>query len=253
VVVTPHLGASTREAQIAVAVDVAQQVLNVLAGKPAAHPVNAPLIPPETQARLLPFLELARKMGRMAVQLVDTRLSRARITYAGNLADMNTDSLRAVVIQGLLQQASDRRITLVNANIVARSHGLLLVEEKTHDSGDFPNLITLSFTDDGRERVLSGIVVRGTPHVVRIDQYWVDFVPEGYQLLIYHTDRPGMIGDVGQMTGAADINIAAMSVGRLRPRGEALMLLTLDEFVPPDVQARIEALEDIRAVCMLES
>jgi D-3-phosphoglycerate dehydrogenase len=253
VVVTPHLGASTREAQIAVAMDVARQVLDVLSGRPAAHPVNAPLIPPETQAQLLPFCRLARKLGRMAVQLVDTRLSRARVTYAGNLAQTNTDSLRALVIQGLLQDVSDRRITLVNANLVARSHGLVLVEEKTDDAGDFSNLITLSFTDDGRDRVLSGIVVRDTPHIVRIDTYWMDFVPQGYQLLIYHKDRPGMIGDVGRLTGEADINIAAMTVGRLQPRGEALMLLTLDEYVPPEVQARIEALEDISAVRLLES
>jgi len=253
VVVTPHLGASTREAQIAVSVDVARQVLDILAGKPAAHPVNAPMIPPETQAQLLPFCELARKMGRMAMQLVDTRLSKARVAYAGQLATTNTDPLRALVIQGLLQEVSDRRITLVNANLVARSHGLHLVEEKTDDAGDFSNLITLSFGDDGRERVLSGIVVRDTPHIVRIDRYWMDFVPQGYQLLIYHTDRPGMIGDVGHLTGHADINIAAMTVGRLQPRGEALMLLTLDEYVPSEVQARIEALEGIRAVRMLES
>ena len=253
VVVTPHLGASTHEAQIAVSVDVARQVLDILAGKPAAHPVNAPMIPPETQAQLLPFCELARKIGRMAVQLVDTRLSRARITYAGQLATTNTDPLRALVIQGLLQEVSDRRITLVNANLVARSHGLHLVEEKTDDAGDFSNLITLTVGDDGRERVLSGVVVRDTPHIVRIDHYWIDFVPQGYQLLIYHTDRPGMIGDVGQLTGRADINIAAMTVGRLQPRGEALMLLTLDEYVPPEVQARIVALEDIRAVRMLET
>ncbi len=253
VVVTPHLGASTREAQVAVAVDVAQQVLDILAGKPAAHPVNAPLIPPETQAQLLPFCELARKLGRIAIQLVDTRLSRVRITYAGQLAAMNTDSLRALLIQGLLQDASDRRITLVNASLVARSHGLQLVEERTDDAAEFANLITLSFTDDGRDRVLSGIVVRDRPHIVRIDKYWLDFIPQGYQLLIYHHDRPGMIGDVGQLTGRADINIAAMTVGRLERRGEALMVLTLDERAPLEVQARIEALDDIFAVRLLDS
>ena len=253
VVVTPHLGASTREAQVAVAVDVARQVLDILSGKPAAHPVNAPLIPPETQAQLLPFYELARKLGRIAMQMVDTRLSRVRITYAGQLATTNTDPLRALLIQGLLQEATDRRITLVNACLVARDHGLRLVEEKTDDAGDFASLLTLSYVDDGAEHVLSGIVVRDRPHIVRIDQYWLDFVPQGYQLLIYHHDRPGMIGDVGQLAGRADINIAAMTMGRLQQRGEALMVLTLDEYAPPEVQARIEALEDIYAVRMLES
>jgi D-3-phosphoglycerate dehydrogenase len=253
VVVTPHLGASTREAQVAVSVDVAHQIVDILAGKPAAHPVNAPLIPPETQAQILPYCGLATKLGRIAMQLVDTRLSSVRITYAGQLATMNTDPLRALLIQGLLQDVSDMRITLVNASIVARNHGLQVVEEKTDEAGDFSNVVTLSFDDDGRQRVLSGIVVRDTPHIVRIDQYWLDFVPRGYQLLIYHKDRPGMIGDVGQLTGRADINIAAMSVGRLERRGEALMLLSLDETVPAEVQSRIEGLADIRAVRMIES
>lgn len=252
VVLTPHLGASTEEAQVAVAVDVAQQVVDVLAGRPAAHPVNAPIIPPETQAQLLPFCELAEKLGKVAFQLVDRRLSVLRITYAGQLADMNTDPLRALLIKGLLQDITESRITLVNAGLVARSRGLHIVEEKTDDAGHFASLITLSFTDNGQERVLCGTVVRNEPHVVRIDRYWLDFVPRGYHLLIYHRDRPGMIGEVGQLTGKADINIAFMDVGRLQPRGEALMVLTLDEYVPPEVRAQIAALRDVYAVRLLE-
>jgi len=245
VVVTPHLGASTQEAQVAVAVEVARQVLDVLEGRPAAHPVNAPMIPPETQAQLLPFCELVEKLGYMASQLVDKHLSQVRITYAGQLADMNTDLLRALLIKGLLQEVSETRITLVNASLLARGRGLHVIEEKTGDAGHFANLITVSFMDNGQERVLSGTIMRDEPYIVRIDHYWLDFVVRGYQLLIYHRDRPGLIGDVGHMTGRADINIASMGVGRLQPRGEALMVLTLDEPVPPDVRAEIEALPDV--------
>ena len=252
VVVTPHLGASTEEAQIAVAVDVARQVLAVLAGRPAAHPVNAAFISPETQARILPFCELAEKLGRLASQLVDRRLSQIRITYAGQLADTDTDPLRALVIKGLLQGMTEDRITVVNATLIARSRGLSLVEERTGDAGDFTSLITLSFTDNGQERVLSGTTMRDKPYVVRIDHYWLDFVLQGYQLLIHHRDRPGLIGSVGLIAGQADINIAFMAVGRLRPRGEALMVLTLDEYASPEVQARIAALPDVYTVRMLE-
>ncbi len=252
VVLTPHLGASTAEAQVAVAVDVAQQVVDVLAGRPAAHPVNAPIIPPQTQAELVPFCELAEKLGRVAFQLVDHHLNQLRITYAGQLAEMNTDPLRALLIKGLLQDVSESRITLVNAGLVARSRGLQLIEEKTGDAGHFASLITLSFTDNGQERILSGTVLRGEPHIVRIDSYWLDFVPRDYHMLIYHHDRPGMIGEVGHLTGQADINIAFMGVGRLQPRGEALMVLTLDETVPPEVRAQIAALQDIYAVRLLE-
>lgn len=245
VIVTPHLGASTREAQIAVAVDVARQVLDVLDGRPAAHPVNAPFIPPETQAQLIPFCEVAERLGCLASQIVDHRLSQVRITYAGQLADMDTDLLRALVIKGLLQEVTEARITLVNANLIARERGLRVIEEKTGDAGHFSNLITLFFADNGEDHVLSGTVMHDEPYVVRIDHYWLDLIARGNQLLIYHRDRPGMIGHVGQITGAADINIAAMAVGRLAPRGEALMALTLDEPATPEVRAEIESLSDV--------
>jgi D-3-phosphoglycerate dehydrogenase len=251
VVVTPHLGASTAEAQVAVAIDVAQQVLSALAGRPVAHPVNAPFIPPETQAQLLPFCELAEKLGCVVNQLVDRRLSEIRIAYAGQLADMDTDLLRALVLKGLLQGVTETRITLVNASLIARNRGLHVVEEKGSDAGHFANLITLSFTDNGHDRVLSGTIMRGEPYMVRIDHYWLDFVLRGYQLLVYHRDRPGLIGHVGLVTGQADVNIAAMSVGRSQPRGESLMALTLDEYAPPEVRAQIEALPDVYSTRIL--
>ena len=251
-IVTPHLGASTREAQVAVAVDVARQILDVLAGRPAMHPVNAPFIPPETQSQLLPFCELSEKLGQMASQLVGRRLHQVRITYAGQLADMDTGLLRALIIKGLLQGVTETRITLVNASLIARERGLRVVEEKTADAGNFANLITLSFTDNGQERVLSGTIFRDQPYVVCIDRYWLDFVARGHQLLIYHRDRPGLIGEVGLLTGRADINIAAMSVGRLQPRGEALMVITLDEGASPEMRAKIEALSDVYATQLLE-
>lgn len=245
VITTPHLGASTREAQVAVAVDVARQILDVLAGQPAAHPVNAPMIPPETQAQLVPFCEVAEKLGLLASQLVDYQLSQVRITYAGQLAEMETGLLRALVIKGLLQGMTEGRITPVNANLIARERGLVVTEEKTGDAGHFSNLITLSLADDGHQHVLSGTVMHDEPYVVRIDQYWLDFLLRGNQLLIYHRDRPGMIGEVGCVTGRTDINIAFMAVGRLEPRGIALMALSLDEPATPEIQAEIEAIAEV--------
>ncbi|NLF00460.1 MAG: phosphoglycerate dehydrogenase [Anaerolineales bacterium] len=251
-VVTPHLGASTAEAQVAVAVDVAHQIADVLSGRPAAHPVNAPLIPPETQAQLLPFCELAENLGRVAIQLMDHHLDQLRITYAGQLASMDTGLLSALLIKGLLQDATESRITQVNAGLVARARGLQIVEEKTADAGNYASLITLSFTDNGRDRVLSGTIMRQEPHIVQVDQYWLDFVPRGYQLVIDHLDQPGMIGQVGQVTGAADVNIAFMAVGRQQPRGDSLMVLTVDEYVTPEVRAQIAALPDVHSVRLLE-
>jgi D-3-phosphoglycerate dehydrogenase len=245
VIVTPHLGASTQEAQVAVAVDVARQILDVLDGRPAAHPVNAPFVPPETQAQLIPFCTVVEQLGCLASQLVDRRLSQVRITYAGQLADMDTGLLRALAIKGLLEGVTEARITLVNASLIARQRGLRVVEEKRDDAGHFANLITLSFADNEEEHVLSGTIMRDEPYIVRIDRYWLDFVARGNVLLIYHRDRPGMIGQVGRITGKADVNIAFMAVGRLEPRGEALMALTLDEAATPEVRAEIESLADV--------
>ncbi|MBN1976833.1 MAG: phosphoglycerate dehydrogenase [Anaerolineae bacterium] len=251
VVATPHLGASTQEAQVAVAYDVARQVVDILAGRPATFPVNAPIIPPETQAQLLPFCELAEKLGQAARQLAEMHIDQVRFSYAGQLADMDTDLLRALLIKGLFG-ITEPRITLVNASMVAREHGLRVVEEKTEDATPFANLITISFQEGDEERVLSGTIMRGEPFIVCIDQYWMDIVMQGYQLLAFHRDRPGLIGEVGQVTGRHDINIAFMGVGRLEPRGEALMALTLDEPASAEVQAEIEALKDIYRVRMLE-
>jgi D-3-phosphoglycerate dehydrogenase len=249
-VVTPHLGASTKEAQVAVASDVARQVVDVLAGRPAAHPVNAPMIPPETQAQLLPFCDLAEKLGRAARQLTDKHIDQVHFTYAGHLANMDTGLLRALLIKGLFG-VTDPPITLVNANLVAREHGLRVVEEKTEDADPFAELITISFEEDGEKRAVSGTIMRGEPFIVCVDAYWMDIVMEGYQLLAFHRDRPGLIGEVGQVTGRHDINIAFMGLGRLQPRGDALMALTLDEPASSEVQAEITALDDIYSVRLL--
>jgi len=252
VVATPHLGASTREAQVAVAVDVVRDVLAVFKGEPARHPVNAPMIPSEVQKQLQPFGELAEKLGCAASQLVDRGLSEVEVTYAGQLADLNTDPLRALLIKGLLERVTATQVTIVNASLLARDRGLQIVERKTGEAEHFANLITISFRDNGRERQLCGTIIGGRPYIVRMDQFRLDFILEGYQLLIYHRDRPGLIGSVGAITGRADINIAFMGVGRLEPRGESLMVLTLDEYATDEVRAEIESIPDVYETRFLE-
>jgi D-3-phosphoglycerate dehydrogenase len=251
-VATPHLGASTHEAQVAVAYDVAQQVVDILSGRPPKHPVNAPVIPVEVQAQLLPFCELAERLGRAARQLGETPLNQVRITYAGQLAGMDTDLLRALVVKGLFQDVVEARITPVNATLVARDHGLRIAEEKTDHAGHFANLIALAFDDAGKDRLIAGTIMHGEPFAVRVDQYWLDFVLRGYQLLAFHRDRPGIIGAVGQVTAKHDINIAFMGLGRLQPRGDALMALTLDEYAPPEVLDEIKRIPDIYSVRLLQ-
>jgi D-3-phosphoglycerate dehydrogenase len=251
-VVTPHLGASTSEAQVAVAVDVVRDILGIFRDEPARHPVNAPMIPPEVQMQLQPFGELAERLGCAASQLVDHGLGTVEVTYAGQLADLNTDPLRALLIKGLLERVTDTQVTMVNANLLARDRGLEVVEKKTSEAEHFANLITVSFRDDGHQRQLCGTLIGGRPYIVRIDQFRIEFILEGYQMLILHRDRPGLIGQVGELTGLADINIAFMGVGRLEPRGEAMMVLSLDECVTDDVRKQIASIPDVYDLHFLE-
>ncbi len=232
VVLTPHLGGSTREAQASVAEEIAQQILAVLEGRLPHHAVNAPLVPPETLEALVPYFNLAERLSRLYRQLFPGLIREVRIVYGGELAEMDTTPLNAAVVKGLLEDVIEQRVNVVNAHLIARERGLVLVEEKRPDAGPFANLLTLEITADGTTHSVAGTVIRHEPHVVRVDDYWIDFVPDGYLLVCYNEDRPGMIGKVGTILGQADVNIAFMQVGRVVPRGRAMMVLGLDDPIP---------------------
>ncbi|MDR7586444.1 MAG: phosphoglycerate dehydrogenase [Armatimonadota bacterium] len=240
VVLTPHLGASTAEAQAAVAVDVARQVVAVLQGGLAEHAVNAPIVPPEAAAALAPFADLADRLGRFRGGVHGGRLGRVRLVYGGELAELPTAPLQAAVLRGLLGPITEERVNLANAPLVARRWGLEIVEERRPDERDpWPALLGVEVAAEDQRRAVAGTVIRGEPHVVRVDEYWVDLLPRGYLLVCHNDDRPGMIGKVGTMLGNADVNIASMQVGRDRPRGRAIMVLGLDDPVPPDLLAEL--------------
>jgi D-3-phosphoglycerate dehydrogenase len=252
VVATPHLAASTHEAQVSVALEVAEQVIAALDGRPTLYAVNAPIVLPEAMAVLEPYLRLCETLGEAATQLVDGQVERVEVTYAGEIAEHDTAALQANVIRGLLAPISEERVNIVNALAIARRRGLRVDERKTTATENYTNLVTVALHTDRGERTVTGTVLNGEPHVVRIDGYWVDLVPRGdYVLLSRHVDRPGIIGKVGTLLGEADVNISSMQVGRQRPRGEALMALTVDDPIPPDVLERIRAvtgIEQIRVV-----
>ncbi len=252
VVATPHLAASTHEAQVSVALEVAEQVIAALDGRPTLYAVNAPIVLPEAMAVLEPYLRLCETLGEAATQLVDGQVERVEVTYAGEIAEHDTAALQANVIRGLLAPISEERVNVVNALAIARRRGLRVDERKTTATENYTNLVTVALHTDRGERTVTGTVLNGEPHVVRIDGYWVDLVPRGdYVLLSRHVDRPGIIGKVGTLLGEADVNISSMQVGRQRPRGEALMALTVDDPIPPDVLERIRAvtgIEQIRVV-----
>jgi D-3-phosphoglycerate dehydrogenase len=246
IIVTPHLGASTTEAQAMAAKDVAEQVVDVFNGRPAKYSVNAPFIPVEMLSALAPFIQVASTVGRLVSQLVEGQVSAIQIKYNGEISDYDTKVLTAAALGGLLEQVSEERVNLVNANIVATRRGLAVVEQKEATCENYTSLITIEATTSAGVTTVTGTVMRGEVHIVRIDNYWIDIVPTGgYFLFSDHQDRPGLIGAVGKITGDADVNISFMHLSRLKPRGQALMILALDEPLSEEQRQQILSLPDI--------
>ncbi len=241
VVLTPHIGGSTEESQARVSMEIAEEVLAVLGGRPARFAVNAPLVPSSLAPLLQPYLDLAERLGHFFVQWVGGPLDAIEIEYAGAIAAEDTTVLTAGVIKGLLEPIHEARVNLVNARLVAEMHGLKVAERKTRETARYENMIGVR----GARRV-AGTVLQNQPHIVQLDGNWVDFVPQGYVLLTRHRDRPGMIGKVGTLLGGADINIASMQVARDAPRGEAIMVLNLDDPVPPPAFEKLRSELDIQ-------
>jgi D-3-phosphoglycerate dehydrogenase len=158
---------------------------------------------------------------------------------------VDTQAVRLAVLQGLLASISESRVTPVNAPLLARERGIRVSERSDPDSESYAGLLVLRADTADGPRVFSGTVIRGEPHIVQADGYWVDFVPAGPLLVTYHRDRPGLIGRVGTLLGAADVNISGMYVGRQAPRERAMMVLTLDEPVPAAVLATLGEEPDI--------
>ena len=232
-VLTPHLGASTEEAQAKVAVEVAQQVLDVLAGRAARYVVNAPLVPAETAQAIAPFLQLARTLGLFYAQFAPS-LEGLRLELAGEIAEHESAPITAAALTGLLDDATETRVTPINAPHIARERGLTLVDSRTAESPRYASLVTLSGAT-----TVAGTVSGGEARLVRLADYWVDMPPAPWMLVTRHEDRPGTMGRIGLMLGDADINISAMHLGRNDPRGDALMILALDDPVPDEVAQRI--------------
>ena len=253
ILVTPHLAASTAEAQTGAALDVSEQVITVLNGKPAKHAVNMPLISPETLAVIGPFLEVARQIGRLVYQLGEGQMSSIVIKYEGEIANHDTAALKATIVGGLIETVSEERVNLVNANLIAQRRGLKITEQKDPTCENYGNLITLEVKTTAGMTTVAGTIMRGEPHILRVNRYWIDIVPRGgYLLLSDHRDRPGLIGEVGTILGNADINISSMLLSRLEPRGPALMVLELDEAVNETTLRKLQALPEVYTVKLVK-
>jgi D-3-phosphoglycerate dehydrogenase / 2-oxoglutarate reductase len=238
---TPHLGASTAEAQVAVAEEVAEQVLEVLDGRSARYAVNAPLLTPETARAIAPYLPLAETLGRFVAQLARTAPPTLTLEVAGETAAYDASPLVAAALRGLLESSTTERVNLVNAGTLAKARGITVVQRKTPNAGTHASMLTLTAEALDRTVTVAGTVVEGEQRLVRLDEHVMDLAPADHMLITRHLDRPGTMGRIGMVLGEADVNISSMTLARSTPRADAFMLLALDDEAPDAVLGRIRA------------
>jgi D-3-phosphoglycerate dehydrogenase len=245
-VLTPHLGASTVEAQVKVAVDVAEQIVAVLQGGAARSPVNLPPIPAELMARVEPYLELAKRMGILHSQLADTPIERLHAVFSGEWGDLPLDLVARAALAGLLQRTTDTPVNLVNAPLIAQQRGVQLEWSVRSETELYPDTLTLTAHTASSAQKLTGTVFgRADLRITHLNDLFVDIRPEGILLLTEHQDRPGIIGRVGTLLGNYQVNIAGMHVGRESMGGRAVMILQVDNPIPPEAFAQIRQLEGV--------
>jgi D-3-phosphoglycerate dehydrogenase len=247
IILTPHLGGSTVEAQEQVAEDVALQVIDVLHDRPARYAVNAPIIPHKDLDFLLPYIDLAERMGSFLRQVCGTGGVNSMSIFAlGDLANFDLAHIKAAAIKGLLSNVVDIRINLVNAPLIAERRGLVIVEQRSAQYEDrYETMLAISASTPTESWTVRGAVLQGEPYIIGINDLWVDFPASGNLLLTSHRDRPGIIGRVGTILGQSDINISFMHVGRRGPRTDAIMVLGTDEITPPAITEQLAAVSHI--------
>ncbi|KAL5230213.1 hypothetical protein ABZP36_028989 [Zizania latifolia] len=272
VTVTPHLGASTVEAQEGVAIEIAEAVVGALRGELAATAVNAPMVPAEVMSELAPYVSLAEKLGRLAVQLVAGEsggIKGVKVVYtsARDPDDLDTRLLRAMVTKGIVEPVSSTFVNLVNADYTAKQRGLRITEERvSHESpaaeaplesiqvrlSHVQSKFAGAISDGAGDIVLEGRVKYGVPHLTVVGPYEVDVSLEGNLILCRQVDQPGMIGKVGNILGQRNVNVSFMSVGRTFRGKQAIMAIGVDEEPDKDTLENIGKIPAIEEFVFLQ-
>ncbi|MGB9866488.1 MAG: phosphoglycerate dehydrogenase [Bacillota bacterium] len=249
VVLTPHLGASTVEAQVNVALSVADSVVAVLKGELVRDAVNLPRISPQALDVLTPYVPLAEKLGKMHAQLLKGQVRRISISFSGDLGTKEIGPLTSAVLKGFLRCALQQPVNAVNAPVVARERGIKVSETLQPAEGPYTSLLEVCVESTAGTSYLAGTLLgKSEPRLVGIDGYTLDAPFAEHMLLIHHFDKPGVIGAIGTILGSRNINISGMQVGRKQVGGEAIMVLGVDNPVDEDTLAAIGKANNVRSV-----
>ncbi len=247
IILTPHLGASTAEAQVNVAIDVAEQIRDVLLGLPARSAVNIPGLGPDILEQLRPYMQLAETLGNLVGQLAGGRVELLNVRLQGELATNKSQPLVVAALKGLLSQALRERVNYVNASIEAKERGIRVIETRDAAVRDYAGSLHLEAKGSlGDHSVTGALLGDGEIRLTDLDGFPINVPPTQHMLFTLHRDMPGIIGKLGSLLGSFNVNIASMQVGRKIVRGDAVMVLSLDDPLPDGILAEIIKVPGIR-------
>ena len=250
---TPHLGASTREDQDNVAKDVAEQIVAYLLHGSVKNAVNVPAISSELMSTLRPYAILLERMGSLQSQLADSAILEARINYSGADTEYDLGPLTTAMLKGLLTPILKDDVNFVNAPYIAADRGIKVVESKSKTSEDFASLVKLTVKTLEGQNIISGTIFGKTlPRILRINNFYLEAIPEGHHLLIYNQDSPGVIGQIATTLGNRGINISRMKVGEEKKKKQNIILLTTNSFVSDEVLEEVQGLTQVLSVRRIE-
>ena len=247
---TPHLGASTQEAQVNASLTTAEDILSVLENKSPKNPVNMTSFDPEVLNALNPYIRLCEKLGNFAIQLIDGRLSELSVVFCGSLAgSKGLDILLSTVLRSVLSPILMSTINIVNADLVAKDRGIKVVQGEREDSEDHDALVILKAKTDEDELEIKATVLGGIhPRIIGIDDYEMDITPEGNILIVKHEDKPGIIGNLATTLGHHDINIGSMQVGRKKKGDAQVMAVNIDQIIEEETLTSLSLVDGVKTV-----
>jgi len=249
VIITPHLGASTEEAQVNVSVEVAEIVRDALLGRGIRNAANYPCLEAEVCKLLDPYIQLSEKMGMFAAQLVEGRFQQLNISYSGEITQYDLSPLTMALAKGMLSPIMKETVNFINAVALAKERGIRIKESKSSKEEEFVNLVQVEIKTDKETRLIAGTLSSNKkPRIVKIDEYYVEVTPVGCLILIQNQDKPGIIGNLGTLLGKHNINIAAMNFDREKMGGKAVSVLNVDSPVSSEIIEKIKKIENILAV-----
>jgi D-3-phosphoglycerate dehydrogenase / 2-oxoglutarate reductase len=253
VITTPHLGASTEEAQVAVSIDIAESIKDALLNKGIRNAVNVPSVDSDMIKNLRPYLNLAEKIGLLHTQLAEGHVRKVKVKYIGDVTEYDITPITMALVKGLLSPILQETINYMNALLVAKNRGIEVTESKTTEVMDFANAIAVTVeTQNGSNLIMGSLFTKTDPRIIRINNFYVDLVPKGHLVYISNKDLPGVVGEIGTVLGKSNINIAGMTFGRINPGGDAITVLNIDNAPNAEVVDKLRKARNINDVKVIE-